>query len=135
MRSKVSAVMVFTVAVALVAVFFINPLRAQNSKRSTVKVVDVKKVELSNGVAEAVMIYRANGMPLSVSIRANNGVVVCMHYNLDALQSHKVPAASVQGIKSIDEALATKIVHVNVLAEKLGVHPGMPVMEALEKMM
>lgn len=134
MRRKTLVVMVFTAA-SLVMMGVNHPLRARNSEHPAAKVVDVKEVELSNGVAEAVMIYRANGMPLSVSIRANKGVVVCAHYNLDALASHKVAAASVQGIKNIDEALATKVVHVNALAEKLGVHPGMPVMEALEKMM
>ncbi len=134
MRRKTMAVMVFSMAVALGLGFLANQLRAQEQAPSA-KTVEVKQVKLSGGVAEAAMIYRANGMPLSVSIVAPKGVIVCMHYDLDALASHQVAAASVQGIKSIDEALETKVAHVNALAEKLGIHPGMPVREALEKVM
>jgi uncharacterized protein YunC (DUF1805 family) len=54
---------------------------------------------------------------------------------LRALESHNIAAASVQGIKSIDEAFDSRVVHINSLAEKLGIVSGMPVREALGKMM
>ena len=135
MRRKIWAITSFTMAVVFALGFLIHQVRAQNTDQPTAKVVEAEEIKLANGVAQGVIIYQANGKPLSVTIRANKGVIVCSHFDLKALESHNIAAASVQGIKSIDEALDSKVVYVNSLAEKLGVTPGMPVREALGKMM
>ena len=134
MEKKNVIALFFAITVVLVSGFIGGP-RAQDTGQAANPVAEVKEIKLANGVAQGVMIYQANGKPLSVTIRANKGVIVCSHFDLKALESHNIAAASVQGIKSIDEALDSKVVHVNSLAEKLGVVPGMSVREALGKMM
>ena len=134
MERKNVIALLFAITVVLASGFIGGP-RAQDTGQTANPVAEVKEIKLANGVAQGVMIYQANGKPLSVTIRANRGVIVCSHFDLKALESHNIAAASVQGIKSIDEALESKVVHVNSLAEKLGVVPGMSVREALGKMM
>jgi uncharacterized protein YunC (DUF1805 family) len=135
MEKKNVIALLFAITVVLTSIFIGDGIRAQDTGQATTPVAEVKEIKLANGVAQGVMIYQANGKPLSVTIRANRGVIVCSHFDLKALESHNIAAASVQGIKSIDEALESKVVHVNSLAEKLGVVPGMSVREALGKMM
>lgn len=135
MEKKNVIALLFAITVVLTSIFIGDGIRAQDTGQATTPVAEVKEIKLANGVAQGVMIYQANGKPLSVTIRANQGVIVCSHFDLKALESHNIAAASVQGIKSIDEALESKVVHVNSLAEKLGVVPGMSVREALGKMM
>jgi uncharacterized protein YunC (DUF1805 family) len=135
MEKKNVIALLFAITVVLTTIFIGGGIRAQDTSQATTPVAEVKEIKLANGVAQGVMIYQANGKPLSVTIRANRGVIVCSHFDLKALESHNIAAASVQGIKSIDEALESKVVHVNSLAEKLGVVPGMSVREALGKMM
>jgi len=124
------------IAITVVLAFeFIGSPRAQDTGHTTTPISEVKEIKLANGAVQGVIIYLANGKPLSVTIRANNGVIVCSHFDLKALESHNIAAASVQGIKSIDEAFDSRVVHINSLAEKLGIISGMPVREALGKMM
>ncbi len=124
------------IAITVVLAFeFISSPRAQDTGHTTTTISEVKEIKLANGAAHGVVIYLANGKPFSVTIRANKGVIVCSHFDLKALESHNIAAASVQGIKSIDEAFDSRVVHVNSLAEKLGIVSGAPVREALGKMM
>lgn len=135
MRRKNLSVMAFSITLIFGLGWFIPSSPAQETQPTAVKVVEVKEVKLKRGTAQAVIIYRADGKPLSITIRADKGVIVCSHFDLNALESHGVAAAMVQGIKSIEEALETRVVKVNQLAEALGVRPEMPVQEALGKMM
>lgn len=133
MKNCIIAVAYFALIAAVVLVAL--PSANCNAQiNNNAKVVDVQEVTLSNGTAQAVMTFQKNGKPIAISIRADHGIIVCSHFSLEILQKHDIVAASVQGVKSITEALQTKVVHVNQLAEKLGIEPGVTVLEALERM-
>lgn len=73
-------------------------------------------------------------------IRANKGFIMCAALNiriLDELHPERcIIAATVKGIKSIDEMLEKKINEATLEAQKLGINPGETNgREALEKMM
>jgi uncharacterized protein YunC (DUF1805 family) len=122
-------VVAFGLAVALGASF------APTRQRAAAPLMEIREIHCSHGIAHGVAMCRPNGKPLAVLIRADRGTIVCMHFSLEQLEGHGIPAASVQAIKSIEELLETKVVGVNKLASALGVQAGMPVRDALEKMM
>ena len=73
-------------------------------------------------------------------IRANKGFIMCAALNiriLDELHPERcIVAATVKGVKSIEEMLEKKINEATLEAQKLGINPGeISGREALEKMM
>jgi len=98
-------------------------------------VLQMEQFALPQGTAVAFRIIGANNKPVAILVRATKGFIVCSNFDLKALESREVAAASVSGLKQIDDVLTTNIVAVTKQAEVLGIHPGMPAKEALSKLM
>jgi len=75
-----------------------------------------------------------------ILIRANKGFIMCAALNIKILDElhpeRRVIAATVKGVKLIEELLEKKIYEATLEAKKLGIKPGLTNgKEALEKMM
>jgi len=109
---------------------------AQRRAESTAcGVVEMKELRLSEGTALAVEVIGANDRPLAILVRAPKGFVVCANFDLKALESRGVAAASVQGLKAIDDVLQARIVGTTKQARGLGITAGMSAPDALLKLM
>jgi len=75
-----------------------------------------------------------------ILIRANKGFIMCAALNIRILDElhpeRRIIAATVKGVKSIEDILEKKIYEATLEAIKLGIKPGLTSgKEALEKMM
>lgn len=102
---------------------------------ATTSVIEMREVTLPNGRATAFRVNQTSGAPFAIFVRAPKGLIVCGTFDLAALEARGVAAASVKGIKTIDEALATQVDGVTQQARDLGIESEMPVEEALARLM
>ena len=96
--------------------------------------VEVKQIKLNKGTVFGVKIMKDERGPLVVLIKAPKGFIVCSNFNVKALEEKGVAAGRVAGINSIETALETEIKEVTSQGKELGIREGMPVKEALERM-
>ncbi len=68
-----------------------------------------------------------------VFIRGAKGFLMCGYLNIETAEKKGNIAATVTGIKTIEDMLNSKIAAVTLQAQKTGMTAGMPVREALEK--
>jgi len=104
------------------------------SNAAATSMMDMEEITLPHGTATAFRVTAANGAPFAIFVRAPKGLIVCGTFDLEALEARGVAAASVKGIKTIEEALATQVNGVTQQARDLGIEPDMPVEEALAKL-
>ena len=95
----------------------------------------MSEVNLSSGTAIGIKIFRSNGQPAAILIKAPRGFAVCAHFNVKAMEGHGMAVVMFAGVKSIQQALKAKVVSLTKEARALGIKEGMTVKEALEKMM
>ena len=72
--------------------------------------------------------------PLVVVIKAPKGFIVCSNFNMKVLEEKGIAAGGVAEINSIETALETDIKEATSKARELGIKEGIPVKEALERM-
>lgn len=65
---------------------------------------------------------------------AAKGYVICGYLNMETAEKLGDCAAVVTGVKTVEELLAKNVVKTSSTAERIGIHPGMTGMAALEKM-
>ncbi len=123
------------VVLSLIAPLTMTSLFAETKGPGTSELILLKQVSLPNGSAAGIKIMRPNGLPVTILIRARKGFAVCAHFNLKTMEKHGVTAVMFKGIKTIEEALNTKVIAVTSQARALGIKEGMVVKDALEKMM
>jgi uncharacterized protein YunC (DUF1805 family) len=68
-----------------------------------------------------------------VFIRGNNGFIMCGYLNLETAEKMGNIAAIATGVKTVDDMLKKDIVSSTTYAQKVGIKPGISVLEALEK--
>ncbi|BAT72394.1 conserved hypothetical protein [Thermosulfidibacter takaii ABI70S6] len=105
------------------------------AEAQTAQTLEVKEIRLANGTVIGIKIFRSNGLPAAIIIRANKWFAVCTHFNLKAMESHDMAVVMFSGVKTIEQALNAKVVSLTKQARSLGIERGMKVKEALEKMM
>ncbi|MDR3306750.1 MAG: DUF1805 domain-containing protein [Endomicrobium sp.] len=68
-----------------------------------------------------------------VFIKGSIGFIMCGYLNLETAEKMNNIAAIATGVKAIDDMLKKNIVRSTTIAQKMGIVPGIPVLEALEK--
>ena len=68
-----------------------------------------------------------------VFIRGNNGFIMCGYLNLETAEKMGNIAAIATGVKTVDDMLKKDIISSTTHAQKVGIKPGISVLEALEK--
>jgi uncharacterized protein YunC (DUF1805 family) len=66
-----------------------------------------------------------------VFIKGNNGFIMCGYLNLETAERMGNIAAVATGVKTIDDMLKKNIVSSTTHAQKVGIKPGMSVLEVL----
>ncbi len=103
------------------------------STTSTPPIMETTSVDIQGQQVTGVRLLQTNGESFCGAYRAENGLVVCGHYDLNALGKAGIPAAMAKDwkVNGLKGELDAPIVKVNKLAEAKGVKTGMPVREAL----
>ena len=94
--------------------------------------MQVRDLNVNKKIAQGVEIPLPNST-LIMGI-APKGYVACSYFNITVAEKLGDCAATVKGIKSIDELLTSKVVEVTSAARKRGIKPGMSGSRALAKM-
>ncbi len=92
--------------------------------------LEVKEIKLKKGSAIGIKIELPNA-PL-ILLKCKKGFIMCGYLDITTADKLKDKAAVIRGVKSIDEALKSKISDVSKEAEKAGIKRGMNVFDALE---
>lgn len=84
-------------------------------------------------------IVRGIEIPLQNSVLilliAQKGYIACGYWNIATAEKFGDAACIVRGVKTLKDALSSKVAEVSSGAEKLGIKTGMSVIEALEKLL
>ena len=93
-----------------------------------------KNFSIDGATIVGVKLLKSDGHIFAGYYRAKNGLVVCPHYNIEAMDKAKIPAAISPkwATNSLDQGLNEKIIKVNGHAAAKGVKVGMTVKEALK---
>ena len=80
-----------------------------------------------------VILLKSNGKIFAGYFRAKNGLVICPHFDIMAMNKAHIPAAmsGKWSKNTLQQGINEKIIKVNDLAKKKGVKKGMRVSEAL----
>ncbi len=108
-----------------------DPARAEKP------VVETVTLEVAGRQVVGARLLRADGAPLAYLLRADHGVVVCPNFDVAGMESSGTAAAVAKewSDRGIEGELDAKVRQVNAPAAALGVTVGMPVREALVRMM
>jgi uncharacterized protein YunC (DUF1805 family) len=68
-----------------------------------------------------------------VFIKGSKGFIMCGYLNLETAEKMNNIAAIATGVKTVDDMLKKNIVSSTTNAQKIGIIPGISVLEALEK--
>ncbi|MDR3256166.1 MAG: DUF1805 domain-containing protein [Endomicrobium sp.] len=68
-----------------------------------------------------------------VFIKGNNGFIMCGYLNIETAEKMGNIAAIVTGVKTVNDMLEKNIVNSTTNAQRIGINPGISVLEALEK--
>ena len=122
-------------SVVLAAVCGCTPA-SHPAKQPEKPILEMDTFDVGGGQTVAVKLLRTDGAPLAYFMRANHGVVVCPHFDLEGLRGGGTPAAMAKDwkVNGLKGELDAKIEKVNALAAAKGVTVGMTVREALARM-
>ena len=97
---------------------------------------ETKVLRVGDAEVVGMKLLRADCAPFGYFLRAEHGVVVCTHFDLDGLAHGHTAAAMAKGwtANGIEGELNAKIFKVNALAEAKGGKAGMTVRDALLKL-
>ncbi len=130
----------FFVCLSLAIIIFAQfPVRC-NAGEATGNISDlyrVKQIALQNGTASGLKIMRTNDQPLAFIIKCPEGFALCGSFDIKAMEKRKVTAVMFKNFdpKTFKAALAAPVAELTTPARALGITRGMPVRDALEKMM
>jgi len=96
-------------------------------------VVEIMTVDIQGRQVVGVRLLKPDGVSFCGAYRADHGLVVCSHFDLQGLEEDGVPAAMAQNwkVNGLKGELDAKIKKVNSLAAAKGISVGMTVREAL----
>ena len=97
----------------------------------------VKNIKTKKGIVQGCQLKWTNSWLFVID--APKGSIVCGSFDIEALDNFGLSAAKIvpelgNPAYNIDEFVKRKITHVNKLAKKMGVKPGMSVNKAIELM-
>ena len=104
-----------------------------NSSESKARLQNVQYFNIDGKEFPGVQLLKSNGKIFAGYFRARNGLVVCPHFNLQAMEKSQI-ALAVSGKwakDTLEQEINEKIIKVNDRARKKGVKVGMSVKEAL----
>lgn len=108
---------------------------AQTAEADVSEIIEVKEIRISKTPVLGIKIMTDAKQLAAIMIKAPKGFAVCAHFNLQTMQAHGIAAVIFKDVKSIEQALATKVVDATSQAKALGIKSGMSIREALQKMM
>ncbi|WDN87435.1 hypothetical protein BuS5_00403 [Desulfosarcina sp. BuS5] len=100
------------------------PVMAQDKGTDISKVIELKDIHLTKGIATGIKIMRDNNRPVAFMIKAAKGFAVCGHFNLKTMEKSGISVIQFVGVKSIEEAVDAKVVDMTSQAKNLGVKKG-----------
>jgi len=111
--------------------------QAENDTANLSRLYEITQIELHNGAASGIKIMLTNNQPLAFVIKCTQGVALCGSFNIQAIKKRKVTAVIFKKFtsKTFDAALSAPVADLTTPAKALGITKGMPVRNALEKMM
>jgi len=108
---------------------------AQSAAPDVSEIIEVKEIQLSITPALGIKIMTDAKQLAAIIIKAPKGLAVCAHFNLRTMEAPGIAAVMFKDVKSIEQALAAKVVDATSQAKALGIRGGMSIREALQKMM
>ena len=105
--------------------FQITP--AQTAETDVSGIIEVKEIHLSQTPALGLKIMRNAKSPAAIMIKAPKGFAVCALFNLQTMQAHVMSAVMFKDVKSIEQALAAKVVDATSQAKALEIGAGMSI--------
>lgn len=93
--------------------------------------IEVGSLKVNGGVALSFKVNLPDSPPL-LALIGDKGFVMCGFLNIDAAEKLGVVAATVSGVKTIDDVLNADVKAVTTKAEKMGIRPGLKGLEAIK---
>ena len=115
------------------ALLFTGCTSIRNKEETQPKLQNVQYFNIDGKEFAGVQLLKSNGKIFAGYFRAANGLVLCPHFDLAAMEKAGIPAALAGkwSKNSLEQEISEKIIKVNNLAKKKGVKIGMSVKEAL----
>ena len=135
--TKYTFITVYIFMALLISVQFPTLCNAGNDGNNISSLYEIKQIELQNGTASGIKIMRTNDQPLAFVIKCPQGFALCGSFDIKAMEKRKVTAVMFQNFdpKTFESALSAPVADLTAPAKALGISKGMPVRDALEKMM
>ena len=92
-----------------------------------------KEIKVKNSIFKGIELDLCDNTKLLV-ITGKKGYIMCGYLNINTAQKRQDVACIVTGVKTIEDILNSNIVALTAKAQELGISMGMPVKEALEKL-
>ena len=93
--------------------------------------IEVGSLKVNGRVALSFKVNLPDSPPL-LALIGDKGFVMCGFLNIDAAEKLGVVAATVSGVKTIDDVLTADVKAVTTKAEKMGIRPGLKGLEAIK---
>ena len=122
-----------TLLLAGCALIFSGCATVTSTMEKEAKLQKSKLFRIDGKTFVGVKLLKRNGKMFAGYFRAEKGLVVCPHFDVDAMNNGKIPAAMILNWSkhTLDQEINERIVKVNDLAKNKGVKRGMGVKDAL----
>ncbi len=119
--------------------FFVSgcaSLKGAQAMTTTMTPVVVKTLDVDGQTITAMKLLKTDGAPFAFVFRADEGLIVCPHFDIKSLAQAGIPAARAYNWKrhNFREQLDEPIKGVNALATARGIKVGMTIRQALAQL-